>query len=634
MGRTTEVARMSTGGCFLPPPQRFAIKSSKHTITNLQSCDVGDKESHVREPGSENLCVLTLAAEQMQLRGGCPAGTTVQATVEDAAGSPSHEVIGHSNLQCDEGEDTTEHVRDDENLHVAKHRQVDEIHEIPVNVFPASTHVNNEGRAATHNAFERSSRTTSSLSLSGMAGLIDDNDTSEVVSIGCDDRVFINDYRVKPQNAELVRAIFSRYGDIGAKCALGSVAARSFFMDLVCDTLQELMAIHFTKITKNKIQSLKACLADVEKENIEVGWLKTRLDEILEAREAIPLLRPSSDLRRLRTECGTKIQTLREQLTVYERDLNIKMAEVHVLQQKINAALQNLSQEEDEAKKIDLTISEFKAKLGHLCKLQTLASGLITAPNADGIASRTMKIEIIHFEQNDGSTLATEHMQGAMEQTHQLQDGCLADSHVQAAVEEANLQREEVVIGPAALLDGENATEDVRGDEDLRNSVDEELKDIHLISVGTEWNRDITAVNVIPPPPGFASTNANESTPREEGNAAFNDFNNDNEGAGQSSFQRSSQQHATIISKHGDIGANCCIGSVTARSLLVELVCETLQELMATKLENISVNKISSLKDSLIDIEREGIEITWLKTRLDEILEAKQAIPLLKQSSV
>jgi len=39
------------------------------------------------------------------------------------------------------------------------------------------------------------------------------------------------------------------------------------------------------------------------------------------------------------------------------------------------------------------------------------------------------------------------------------------------------------------------------------------------------------------------------------------------------------------------------------------------------------------LKASLIDIVREGIEIAWLNTGLDEILEAKQAIPLLKQSS-
>jgi len=280
-------------------------------------------------------------------------------------------------FQREEGENTTKYVSGDENLHDATHQEVEAIHGIPVNVVPASVHVNNEGRGATHNEFERRSCATSSLNLTGMADLSDDNDTSEFDSIRCDGRVSVNEYRVKPQNAELLRAIFFRYGDIGANCTLESVAARSFFMDLVCETLQELMAIDFTKITKNKILSLKACLGDVEKEKIEVGWLKTRLDEIFEAKEASPLLKPSSDLRQLRAERGTKIQTLREQLTVYERDLNIRMDEIHVLQQKINAALQNLSQEENEARKIDLTISECKAKFGRLAKLQTLASGLV-----------------------------------------------------------------------------------------------------------------------------------------------------------------------------------------------------------------------------------------------------------------
>ena len=51
------------------------------------------------EPRAENLSLLSLAAEHMQLRGGCPAGSTVQATVEGASLSPSHEVIDDSSLQ-------------------------------------------------------------------------------------------------------------------------------------------------------------------------------------------------------------------------------------------------------------------------------------------------------------------------------------------------------------------------------------------------------------------------------------------------------------------------------------------------------------------------------------------------------
>jgi len=262
-------------------------------------------------------------------------------------------------------------------MHDAAHEEKKETHEIPVKIFHASTHVNSEGRVATHHGFERNSHATSSLNLTGMADLIDDNDTFEVDSKECDDRVSVNGYRVKPQNAEVLRAIFSRYGDIGVNCALESIAARSFFMELVCETIQELMTIDLTKITKNKIQSLKACLGDVEKEQIEVWWLKARLDDILEAKEAIPLLKPSSNLRQQRVERETKIQTLREQLAVYGKDISIKQKEVRTLQQKLGIALLDLSKEEAAARKIDLTISKCEAKVGHIAKLRKLGSGLV-----------------------------------------------------------------------------------------------------------------------------------------------------------------------------------------------------------------------------------------------------------------
>ena len=51
------------------------------------------------DPRSDNLSLLTVAAEQMQLQGGGPAVSTVQATVEDASGSHSHKVIEETNLQ-------------------------------------------------------------------------------------------------------------------------------------------------------------------------------------------------------------------------------------------------------------------------------------------------------------------------------------------------------------------------------------------------------------------------------------------------------------------------------------------------------------------------------------------------------
>ena len=45
-----------------------------------------------------------------------------------------------------------------------------------------------------------------------------------------------------------------------------------FFIEIVCETFQELKTIEFVKVTGDRIQSLKTSSNDFEKENIEVGW--------------------------------------------------------------------------------------------------------------------------------------------------------------------------------------------------------------------------------------------------------------------------------------------------------------------------------------------------------------------------
>ena len=84
-----------------------------------------------------------------------------------------------------------------------------------------------------------------------------------------------------------------------------------------------------------------------------------------------------------------------------------------------------------------------------------------------------------------------------------------------------------------------------------------------------------------------------------------------------------------ILSKHGDIAANCGKKSIAFRSLLVENVCSIVQILKATEFMSLTPLEIDSSLDLLRDIESNDVEVKWLHQRLHEIQEAKR---LLKES--
>ncbi|KAJ8443653.1 hypothetical protein Cgig2_019635 [Carnegiea gigantea] len=151
------------------------------------------------------------------------------------------------------------------------------------NVTSISHHVGNDGggRGGAQNrngsATISHQHTSTSLRITEMIELMDDG-SSEIDSGRSEPPLItVNGYRVKPENAGFLRSILAKHGDIGAKCLLGSVRFRSFFMDCVCQFLQKLMTTSVFGIRQHEIQDMQASLAvqdgkvDVLNESVAEG---------------------------------------------------------------------------------------------------------------------------------------------------------------------------------------------------------------------------------------------------------------------------------------------------------------------------------------------------------------------------
>ncbi|KAL8492817.1 hypothetical protein ACS0TY_024131 [Phlomoides rotata] len=94
----------------------------------------------------------------------------------------------------------------------------------------------------------------------------------------------VDGYRVKSEYVPLVKAIFSKYGDISKECVL-SVGSRPILLEWVCSIYKRLEASTFLQLTSSELTSMLGQLKDLELMKMKIGWLNQRLSQIGKARE-------------------------------------------------------------------------------------------------------------------------------------------------------------------------------------------------------------------------------------------------------------------------------------------------------------------------------------------------------------
>jgi hypothetical protein len=75
----------------------------------------------------------------------------------------------------------------------------------------------------------------------------------------------------------------------------------------------------------------------------------------------------------------------------------------------------------------------------------------------------------------------------------------------------------------------------------------------------------------------------------------------------------------SITNKYGDIAVNCHLQSVSMRAYYLECLCSVVQELQSTPIAQLTKGKVKEMLAVLKDVESAKIDITWLRTILDEV---------------
>ena len=78
----------------------------------------------------------------------------------------------------------------------------------------------------------------------------------------------------------------------------------------------------------------------------------------------------------------------------------------------------------------------------------------------------------------------------------------------------------------------------------------------------------------------------------------------------------------SIISRYGDIAANCKLESNSMRAYYLECLCSVVQELQSTSLMQMTKAKVKEMMAVLKDVESAQIDVDWLRNILNEISEA------------
>ncbi|XP_059670814.1 uncharacterized protein LOC132316338 [Cornus florida] len=219
-----------------------------------------------------------------------------------------------------------------------------------------------EGSASNGNQREENLGRTLSPDLTEMTEMLDDIscDLDEVGSFLDSTLVTVNGYVVKPEWGSLLRAIFSRYGDIAKDCSVVSIRSRSSFLEMICEIIQKLHDTEFIRITPVDLKSMLDQVRDLETVRMEVGWLRERLDDIF---EAMQLFRGYSTLKEAQRRKVPAIEKKKEELKSINMEIVDLLEKFVFLKEKAALAEEELTPMKAEAEKIDETVSETKAKV-------------------------------------------------------------------------------------------------------------------------------------------------------------------------------------------------------------------------------------------------------------------------------
>ncbi|XP_058735766.1 uncharacterized protein LOC131607828 [Vicia villosa] len=155
-----------------------------------------------------------------------------------------------------------------------------------------------------------SSTPSLSLKLTEIVAMVRNDDDSETQS-----RPEDNAYQVKPEYVEILRKIINKHGDIAKDCKARTMKYRSVMLENICEVIYALDNQNVTNV--KGVEQMIDQINDVKVMEVKVDWLLTRLNEILEARQAF---KESSKLKEKTDSITEFIEIAKKELKESEDD--------------------------------------------------------------------------------------------------------------------------------------------------------------------------------------------------------------------------------------------------------------------------------------------------------------------------
>ncbi|KAG7601894.1 putative phospholipase, SCC2/Nipped-B family [Arabidopsis thaliana] len=105
--------------------------------------------------------------------------------------------------------------------------------------------------------------------------VITTSDSWDVVSVG--------EYKVKASLSSTLQSIFDKYGDITSNSKLQSLSTRTYHLETLAEVVIELQSTPLRRLSESRATEILAIVDDIETAKIRVGWLRSVLEEVLEA---------------------------------------------------------------------------------------------------------------------------------------------------------------------------------------------------------------------------------------------------------------------------------------------------------------------------------------------------------------
>ncbi|OMO76160.1 Phospholipase-like protein [Corchorus capsularis] len=181
---------------------------------------------------------------------------------------------------------------------------------------------------------------------------INSHDSEYDFSSICPTDAQVGSYFVRPGLAPILHRIMKKHGDIAQNCLVTSPTMRTCMLEVICSAIQELQSLSLDSLQGHHLESLDTDIADAEKKNLDVKWLRNLHDELT---EALHFTEHYKALEASKTELISKAESI-------EKTLDSKLAEMQSVQSEIELLECNLKNKAVETGNLESTVHDVKSK--------------------------------------------------------------------------------------------------------------------------------------------------------------------------------------------------------------------------------------------------------------------------------